>query len=265
MENENRELKRLQVFMASCGVGSRRTCEQFIAEKRVAINGRTVTTQGEKVDPAIDVVELDGKRLRAAERKIYLALNKPPGYICTSRDPSGRPLVVDLLGSIAKKNRLFSVGRLDFMSSGLIFYTNDGEFARAVAHPSSGIEKEYLIETRKPVGTDIFDQFKAGVLYNGVRYRISKYTVKTSTQVLIGLLEGKNRELRNMFAAKRVQIRKIHRVRIGAIPLGKLRPGEFRFLSRAEVDALSGKQPAGTPREAPRTRRADREAPKTGR
>lgn len=235
---ENSGLKRLQVFMASCGVGSRRKCEEVIAEGRVAVNGTTIVRQGEKIDPASDVVTLDGKRLTESSGHLYLALNKPPGFICTNEDPLGRPLALDLFGSIAHKNRLFSVGRLDFTSSGLILFTNDGEFAREVAHPSSGIEKEYLVETRQPLSRELLDGFRAGLTYRGVRYRIERYSMKGSTRAAIVLREGKNRELRNLFAARRVQVRKIHRIRIGTLTLGSLSPGEFRFLARKEVARL---------------------------
>ncbi len=236
---ENSQGKRLQVFMAACGAGSRRACEQLIAEGRVVVNGEVVTRQGLKVDPQTDVVLLDGRRLKEKQAHLYIALNKPPGFICTNQDPEGRPLALDLLGSIAKGNRLFSVGRLDLLSSGLIIYTNDGSFARAIAHPSSGVEKEYLVETRKPVDDAILDEFVRGISYGGIHYSIARYRRKTATRFLIVLHEGKNRELRNMFAARRVQIRRIHRVRIGSLNLGSLKPGEFRFLSRREIADLA--------------------------
>lgn len=245
---ENNTGKRLQVFMAACGVGSRRACEQLIEEGRVAVNGETVTRQGVKVDPAVDSVTLDGKRLHEVREKLYLALNKPAGYICTNQDPEGRPLAVSLLGPVGKRNRLFSVGRLDLMSSGLILYTNDGEFARAVAHPSAGVEKEYLVETRKPVETAVLDEFVAGIVANGVRYTIVRYRAKSPTMLFIVLLEGKNRELRNMFAARRIQIRRIHRIRVGSVSIGDLQLGAFRYLARREVAALESTAQHGTPR-----------------
>lgn len=229
---------RLHVYMASCGVASRRKCEEMIAEGRVAVNGQTVSRQGEKIDPASDVVTVDGKRLAQTTTRLYIALNKPAGFICTSQDPLGRPLAADLLGSIARKNRLFSVGRLDFSSSGLILFTNDGSFAREVAHPSSGIEKEYLVETKRPVTRELLEQFRAGVVFKGVHYRIERYTIKGPMRMAIVLREGKNRELRNMFAARRIQVRRIHRMRIGSVVLGQLAPGEFRFLARREVAGL---------------------------
>ncbi len=252
MENETPQLKRLQHFMASCGVGSRRACEQIISEGRVAVNGRTVTTQGHKVDPERDKVTLDGRRITETREKVYIALNKPPGYICTNQDPMGRSLALDLLGGVAKTYRLFSVGRLDLLSSGLILYTNDGDFARSIAHPSNRIEKEYLVETKKPVAPELLDEFRKGILAGGIRYRIARYVQKTPTKVFIVLQEGKNRELRNMFAARRVQVRKIHRVRIGSIHLGELKSGEFRFLSQRETRELL--KPAGSEPQKPRRR-----------
>lgn len=235
---QSRQEKRLQVFLASCGVASRRKCEELIEERRVAVNGRVVTRQGVKVDPQEDVVTLDGRRLQEKTQSLYIALNKPAGFICTNADPQGRPLAVDLLGSIARKNHLFSVGRLDLLSSGLIFFTNDGEFARQVAHPSAGIEKEYLVETRKPVSSDLLEELRRGINVAGVRYRIERYTIKSAMKISVILREGKNRELRNMFAARRIELRRIHRIRIGTVFLDKLAPGEFRFLSRREVNHL---------------------------
>lgn len=260
---QSSEEKRLQVFMAACGIGSRRACELLIEEGRVAVNGETVTRQGVKVDPATDSVTLDGKKLHEVSEKLYFALHKPPGYICTNQDPEGRPLAVSLLGPLAKRNRLFSVGRLDLLSSGLILYTNDGAFARAVAHPSAGVEKEYLVETRKPVEEPVLEEFVHGIVANGVRYTIVRYRMKSPTMLFVVLREGKNRELRNMFAARRIQIRRIHRIRIGSVSLGNLQPGSFRYLSRREVAALEsavqeprGRQDAARNPASPRRKEA---------
>ena len=150
---------RLQVYMARCGVDSRRHCETYIREGRVTVNGRPAAL-GARVSPS-DRISLDHRPLRPDTQTVYLAVNKPPGYLCSNSDSRGRPLVLDLLEDLP--SRVFHVGRLDFRSSGLIFYTNDGMFAKTASHPSSRIEKEYLIEARNPIDEEILLKYKAGL------------------------------------------------------------------------------------------------------
>lgn len=228
---------RLQVYLSRCGVASRRRCELLIQEGRVTVNGMTVTEQGMKVTPG-DVVTLDGKRLALETRMFYIALHKPRGYICTNNDPEGRPLAVSLLGGIARRHHIYSVGRLDYLSSGLLLFTNDGTFAREIAHPSARVEKEYLVETDDEVSDETLQSFTKGVFREGTKYRIERYTKSGARTVTIVLREGKNRELRNLFAGRGIAVKRIHRTRIGLVKLGPLKPGEFRFLARTEVDSL---------------------------
>lgn len=230
---------RLQVYLSRCGVASRRQCENLIQEGRVTVNGVTVRERGTKVTPA-DAVTLDGKRVVPETRTFYIALNKPRGYICTNSDPEGRPLAVSLIGGIARRHRIYSVGRLDYLSSGLLFFTNDGSFMRAVTHPSSRIEKEYLVETDEFVTDETLRSFTKGVSRDGIRYRIERYARTGARTLIVVLHEGKNRELRNMFAARGIGVKRIHRTRIGSVTLGSLKPGDFRFLSQAEIDSLIG-------------------------
>ncbi len=235
---------RLQLFMASCGVASRRACERFIAGGRVQVNGRTVTELGSRVRSS-DSVAVDGKPIRPVRSKLYVALNKPRAYLCSNRDPQGRPLAVDLLRD-RYPGRLFSIGRLDYLSTGLILFTNDGELARAVSHPSSDVEKEYLVEAKRPVREELLEEFARGVTVDGVRYRIKRFRFKSSTRVLIALSEGKNREIRNLFNAHNVALSRVHRTRIGGVALGKLRIGAHRALSDAEVASLRRSAGDGT-------------------
>ncbi len=227
---------RLQLFMAKAGVASRRRCERIIEEGRVAVNGRLIVRQGETVGPE-DVVTLDGTRLRISANPIYLAMNKPPRYLCSNHDPEGRPLVLDLLRDTVSE-RLFTVGRLDFMSTGLILLTNDGEFARAVSHPSSRIEKEYLVETRKPVAEELLERYRRGIQIDGETYRLKDYRVKNARRVHLVLEEGKNREIRRVFAHFNVALKRVHRVRIGTLWLSNLSPGMFRPLNDREIKKL---------------------------
>ncbi|HET6451755.1 MAG TPA: pseudouridine synthase [Spirochaetia bacterium] len=224
---------RLQVYLARCGLGSRRGCEALAVSGRVAINGSRVTRQGEKVTPG-DVVTLDGRKLVPARAEIYIALHKPPGYLCASRDPEHRPLAQDLFRS-AIPERLFHVGRLDFLSSGLILFTNDGEFARKVSHPAAGIEKEYLVETAREIEEGFLRQYVRGMRVGDVTYRCTAFSQRGPRSALITLTEGKNRELRNVFASRNIRLKRVHRLRIGPVTLKGIAAGHFRRLTEREV------------------------------
>lgn len=229
---------RLQVFLAHAGVASRRAAEEIIAEGRVRVNGKVVRERGYRVGKA-DEVMLDGRKIHQVNQKIYLILNKPEQYVCSAQDPEGRALAQDLLVSY-RDVRLFSVGRLDYMSSGLIIFTNDGDFSNRVAHPRNEIEKEYEIETRKELTDEFLEEFKKGIFFEGERYRIKSYRRTGPRKALLVLTEGKNREIRNACAARKINIRKLHRVRIGMVRLGTLKTGAYRLLTPDEVEWLSG-------------------------
>lgn len=228
---------RLNHYLAMSGAGSRRACESFVREGRVTVDGDIV------VDPSVRItrqeVKLNGKRVSPEKELYYLALNKPPGYLCSSSDPEGKPLAVDLVADHIPA-RLFTVGRLDFMSSGIILLTNDGDFSRKVAHPSSMIEKEYLVETKKPVSEDFLRQCRSGLTLGGETYTIKRYTLQTSRKVRIVLVEGKNREIRRLFTHARIPIKRLHRIRIGPVYLGNLKPAGFRRLKPREIKGLTG-------------------------
>jgi 23S rRNA pseudouridine2605 synthase len=234
-ETEGKPL-RLQVFLSRSGVASRRACEEFISQGLVKVNGKTVTEQGFKVDEN-DEVSFRGRRIFLTRKMFYVALNKPPQYLCSNADPEGRPLAIDLLKG-AYPVRLFSIGRLDFLSSGLILFSNDGEMAKRITHPSCQIEKEYLVETKDPMSEEMLDEFKKGVFIDGERYTIKSYSLKNSRSASIVLTEGKNREIRNLFLFRRIGIKKLHRVRIGNVMIGKLPEGQHRMLSEKEVKGL---------------------------
>ena len=147
MQDNSQEKKqiRLQAFLAHCGLASRRACENIITDGRVSVNGKLVNELGTKVSEN-DVVCVDGKQISLEKRKIYVLLNKPAGYVCTQNDEKDRPVAVDILKE-KYSERLYNVGRLDMFSRGAIIFTNDGDFAAKLSHPSSEIEKEYLVET----------------------------------------------------------------------------------------------------------------------
>lgn len=223
---------RLQVFMAKCGVASRRKSEEIIAQGRVEVNGSTVTTPGIKVS-GNDDVKVDGKAI-SVSGKIYAALNKPQDYLCSNEDQEGRPLAGDLLKRTIKE-RLFHVGRLDFKSSGLIFYTNDGDFTNIVTHPSFEIEKDYVVETYSPVNEDYLKMYLKGITIDDELFRLRRYKIISDRKVVLTLNEGKNREIRRFFAHFEMGVKLIHRIKIGNVSLGPLPPGEFRYLTEEEI------------------------------
>ena len=223
---------RLQVYLAHSGVASRRAAERFIAEGRVTVNARQVTEAGLKVLPT-DKVCFDGKAVKPESRLLYLVLNKPPLYICSSSDPQGRQLALELLPPCTE--RLYSVGRLDYRSSGLIIFTNDGSFAARVSHPSAEIEKEYLVESSVPVPDHVTEEFARGVIVEGVLYRAREIEKTGAKTLRVVLVEGKNREIRRVFSHFRLHAEKLQRVRIGPVLLGSLKEGESRPLTKSEL------------------------------
>lgn len=224
---------RLQVYLARCGLGSRRRCEEFIRHGRITINGVPATQMGTKVSLS-DKVTLDGKAVTPSKKKVYLAVHKPRGFICAASDPQRRPLVSDLFSS-AVRERLFHVGRLDFLSTGLILYTNDGEFSKLVSHPSSGIEKEYLVETGRAIEDEFLRRYSKGIRVGDAVYRCKAFTLRGPHSALITLTEGKNREIRNVFTSRNIRLKRVHRLRIGPVTLRGIPPGHFRRLNEREI------------------------------
>jgi 23S rRNA pseudouridine2605 synthase len=227
---------RLQAFMARAGAASRRASEALIAQGRVTVNGGVVTVPGTKVAPGAEI-RLDGKLLTAETRLHYLALNKPPEYLCSSFDPQGRRLALELM-PLDITERLYGVGRLDYLSCGLIFFTNDGDFTARLSHPSSGIEKEYLIESTVPVPDAFVDEFGAGISIDGELYKAVKVEKTGRKTLRIVLIEGKNREIRRVFSYFHLHPGLLRRIRIGPVKLGNLTEGNTRPLTRQEIVLL---------------------------
>jgi 23S rRNA pseudouridine2605 synthase len=227
---------RLQVFLSHAGIASRRAAEEIIAQGRVCVNGEIVTVQGTKVEEG-DVVLLDGKPIQTEKRLLYLALNKPPCYICSSSDPQGRPLALSLLPKTGA--RLYNVGRLDFLSCGLIIFTNDGSFAARLGHPSSGLEKEYIVEAAGPISDTAIEAFNSGITVEGVFYK-AKTAEKIDRKTLrIIMIEGKNREIRRVFSHFHLHASVLRRVRIGPVLLNDLPEGNSRPLTKVELTNLN--------------------------
>jgi len=230
---------RLQKFLADAGVASRRAGEQIIVAGRVTVNGEVVRELGSKVHPTRDRVTVDGRPVRA-RRRLYVALHKPRGYICSRRDPERRRTIGELLPK--EWDHLHSVGRLDLDSEGLIFLTNDGEFSLRLTHPRYGARKTYqvTVEGRVPAGT--LDRLKQGVTDNDEKLKAEEARLlfaSNSRSVLeLVLTEGKNREIRRLLAALSLVIMRLQRVRIGPIKLGELPPGKWRTLTEPEIKSL---------------------------
>jgi 23S rRNA pseudouridine2605 synthase len=230
---------RLQKFLAEAGVASRRASEAFIVEGRVTVNGDIVRELGTKIDPARDKVAVDGKPLKP-KRKLYVALNKPPGYICSKRDPESRDIVTDLLPK--EWSNLVPVGRLDFASEGLLFLTNDGDFCLKLTHPRYGVRKKYRVTIEGRVDAEMADRLVKGVVHEGERLKAERVRVlatnNSASLLEIELAEGKNRELRRMFEVLGREVTKLQRVQIGPIKLGELRVGRWRTLTDTEIKSL---------------------------
>ncbi len=235
---ESRPRDRLHKFLASTGAGSRRECEKFIEQERVSVNGKVVTKMGVKVDPTKDVVRLDGEVVKP-ERKVYYLLNKPAGYICTNADERGRPRVVDLIPRCLQ--RIYTVGRLDADSRGLILLTNDGTIANIVCHPRYRIEKTYEVHVRGVLDRENVARLEAGVwLAEGksspasVRV-LSRDDRRQESVAEVVLFEGRNREIRRVFARVGLRVRRLIRTRIGPLELGTLGPGAHRALTPTDL------------------------------
>ncbi len=235
VDNEKTEW-RLQHYMALCGVASRRNSENIILEGRVSVNGQIVDKLGIKVSTN-DIVCVDGKQIEFENEKRYVLLNKPVGYVCSLSDEKGRPIAADLLKN-SYSERLYNVGRLDMFSSGLLLFTNDGNFAAKLSHPSAELEKEYIVDTAQPLPRGLDKEFMKGLRVDGVFYKCKEAEELNARRMRIVLIEGKNREIRRVFDYKRVGIRKLKRIRIGCIGMGNLEEGEFRDLSKEEIQSL---------------------------
>lgn len=233
---DNSEKIRLQVFLAHCGVASRRASEKIILDGRVSVNGQIVTEMGIKVGDD-DEILVDGKKIFLENKKRYVLLNKPAGFVCSMSDEQGRPVAADLLKE-KYSERLYNVGRLDMYSKGLIIFTNDGDFAAALSHPSAEIEKEYIVDTSLPLPRNLAEEFQRGIRVDGIFYKCKSAQEINARRMKIVLIEGKNREIRNVFKSKEIGIKKLTRVRIGSVTIEGLLSGQFRELSQYEVQGL---------------------------
>jgi 23S rRNA pseudouridine2605 synthase len=230
---------RLQKFLSEAGVASRRASEKIILEGRVAVNGEKVKELGAKIEPGKDQVTVDGKPVRP-RRKIYVALNKPVGVVCSRKDEFERPTIYNLLP--AEWGHLHSVGRLDYNSEGLLFLTNDGELSLRLTHPRYGVRKKYLATVEGKVAAETLRQFIRGVWYQGEKYKAEAARLLSASHsqsvVELELAEGKNREVRQLFQSQDHMVKRLQRIQFGKIKLGELRPGKWRALTEPEIKSL---------------------------
>jgi 23S rRNA pseudouridine2605 synthase len=256
---------RLQKILAQAGIASRRAAEQIILDGRVQVNGTTVTELGTRADAGRDHIRVDGKLLHGPEPQRYFMLNKPRGYVTTLDDPQGRPTVMRLLGQESQKKvvgehskmpRLYPVGRLDYLSEGLLLMTNDGELANKLSKAAAGVEKTYLVKVSGAPTPAELDQLRRGVMIDRGRLQeVRRQRVMTSPAKIeqvrqgenpwfeVTLTEGRNRQLRKMFEEIGHHVEKIRRIGYGALVLD-VPPGAFRELTTGEVQAL-GRAAAG--------------------
>jgi 23S rRNA pseudouridine2605 synthase len=230
---------RLQKILAESGLFSRRKAEEAILEGRVQVNGKTVTRLGVKADLSADRITCDGRPVKTPP-KVYVLFHKPAGVICTSDDPQGRKTATGMITEI--KERLYSVGRLDFNTAGLLLMTNDGDFSQKMMKPSSKIVKKYIARVRGIVKEPTLLKMKQGITVDGVKYRFNDVRVdrKTGKNTIlhVSLTEGKKRQIRILCQALGHPVVKLSRVAYGSLKLSGLQPGDYRHLSQKEVKSL---------------------------
>lgn len=235
--------ERLQKILAKAGIGSRRACEEFIRQGKVTVDGAVVNEMGCQVDPEQQAVAFEGKPVLMAEKKVYLLLNKPTGYVTTMKDPQGRPIVSSLLTEI--KERVFPVGRLDFDTEGALILTNDGDFAQSILHPSYEITRTYEAKVAGHPSRENLQRLEVGIELEGKKTWPARLRVlhksKTGTTIEIIIHEGRKRQVRKMFDAIGHRVLALKRTAYGKLKLGNLAAGKYRPMTHKEITSLRGK------------------------
>lgn len=234
--------ERLQKILAKAGIASRRAAEEIIVQGRVTVDGRVVTKLGEKADPLLQRIEVDGKPLASAEEKVYLLLNKPKGFVTTMHDPQGRPIAASLLHGVTA--RVYPVGRLDMDSEGALLFTNDGDFAHRILHPKHGVNKTYQVRVAGRPTTQSLKKLAGGVEIDGRRTWPAQLKVlrhePESTVVAITIHEGRKHQVRLMFAAIGHPVLTLKRTAYGDLQLGDLPSGKFLLLGKNDLKRMVG-------------------------
>ncbi|MBM3236054.1 rRNA pseudouridine synthase [Candidatus Poribacteria bacterium] len=232
---------RLEKFLSEAGVASRRHAKQIISEGRITVNGQEVFIPGTHIAPVTDVIKLDGKSVSLVKKKVYIALNKPAGYLSTAIDDRDRPTVLHLLRDLPV--RVYPVGRLDFDTEGLLLLTNDGELAHKITHPSYQIDKIYIAWVLGHPDESALEKLRNGIqLEDGVTAPAKVIaTEQTDNQTCLKMTihEGKKRQIKRMCRAVGHEVQHLRRIQVGPIKLGNLRVGKYRHLSSKEVEAVN--------------------------
>ena len=231
---------RLQKYLAEVGIASRRKCEEFIQQGRVKINGN-IATLGEKINPEIDKLEFDGRKLKKVEEHVYILLNKPIGYVTTAKEQFGRDTVLDL---VKVKQRIVPVGRLDMYTSGALLLSNDGDFIYKITHPKHEIDKTYTVTLKGIITNEEIEKLKNGVKIEDYITKPAKVKVlkvdqeNNISRIAITIHEGKNRQVRKMCEAIGKKVQALHRTKIGNIDVKELKIGTWRYLKKDEIEYL---------------------------
>ena len=236
--------ERLQKYLAECGIASRRKCEEYIIQGKVQVNGKTITELGVKVNPEKDKITFEGKNVKQEERKVYILLNKPIGYVTTSDEQFGRDKVLDF---VKVRERVVPVGRLDMYTSGALILTNDGDFVYKVTHPKHEITKTYTVTVKGIIKNEEVEQLRKGVKIDDYTTRPAKVKIlktdeeKDISRLEITIHEGKNRQVRRMCESVGRRVIALHRSKIGNIGVKDIELGKWRYLKDFEVKTLIGK------------------------
>lgn len=235
-------MERLQKYLASCGIASRRKCEEYILQGKVSISGKTVKELGIKVNPQTDKIYFEGKEIKKSkEQPVYILLNKPIGYVTTVKDQFNRDTVMDL---VKIKERIVPVGRLDMYTSGALILTNDGDFVYKITHPKHEITKTYTVTLKGIINNDEIEKLKSGVkideyITKPAKVKILKIDLESDTsRIEIIIHEGKNRQVRKMCESIGRKVLALHRSKIGNIGVKDLKIGTWRYLTEGEVKKL---------------------------
>lgn len=228
-------LQRLQKCISEAGVASRRAAEQMISDGRVTVNG-VPAELGQKADPEVDEIRIDGRLLPRREQSVYIMLHKPRGYVTTMHDEQGRKTVAELVRSVGV--RVYPVGRLDLDSEGLLLMTNDGETANAVMHPSRAVNKVYHVTVSGAPVETAAETMRAMTDLDGEPIAPPKVRVLGEDRLSVTIHEGKNREVRRLCAAAELTVRRLIRVQEGSLKLGDLKRGTWRYLTESEIRTL---------------------------
>ncbi len=228
---------RLQKYLASCGVASRRTSEELIFSGKVMVNDKIILDPSIKIDEEKDIVKYNGKLLKLQNNFIYIMLNKPLKVVSTMKDEKNRCCLLDI---VKTKQRIYPIGRLDYMTTGLLLLTNDGDCYNKIIHPRQKIAKNYIVKLTSGLSNNECKKLENGILYKGIKYGKSKIEKIEENTFKITIWEGKNRQIRNMLESINKEIISLNRISIGNITLGELRLGMWRYLNEDEINYLKG-------------------------